>query len=131
MKEKYAPILAFWVIAGCAQAHAQPLKPITDRNQCLGLTTEDKTYIVSSQRVMSLKYVKEWVNSLDMENKRPALGKHVDFPIFQENRCFWSISLYESEKARLQLWQEYLVEIGGRQLFIANPDGAWNRVNSQ
>lgn len=124
-------ILAFLVIAGCAESHAKPQMSITDRIECLGLTTKDKTYIVSTQRVMSLKHVKEWVSSLDMESKHPALGEHIDFPVFQNRRCFWSISLYESDKDKLQLWREYLVEIGGGQLFIANPDGGWNHVNSE
>ncbi len=100
-----------------AQAQDLPL----NKNDCLALTTSDKSYMESTERIMQLSPVVAWTNYLHVKQKRPALGKNVDKSVFKNGRCFWSISLYESDESKLQLWREYLVEINGKRTYVINP----------
>ena len=101
---------------GISQAKSVTL----NQGECQTLTTTDKTYTSSVQRVMKLSAVKTWMSLLDKNRRRLAIGTNVDKPVFEGGRCFWSISLYESDESKLQLWREYLVEINGSKIRIAN-----------
>jgi hypothetical protein len=98
---------------------SQAKSVMLSQDECQALTTTDKTYTFGVQRIMKLSAVKTWIILLDKNSRRLAIGANVDKPVFKGGRCFWSVSLYESDESKLQLWREYLVEINGSQIFIA------------
>lgn len=112
----------FLAISFCLGGYAAQAPDVTrNKASCLALVTSDQTYLESTERVMQLPSVVAWTNYLRVKQKRPALGKNVDKTVFRNGRCFWSISLYESDESKLQLWREYLVEINGKKTYVINP----------
>lgn len=111
-------IVFCFVYAYSVTSHAKDMK--LSQAECINLATTDKTYATGVQRVMELNAVKTWMSLLEKNSKRLAIGANVDKSSFKGGRCFWSISLYESDESKLQLWREYLVEINGSKIRTAN-----------
>ena len=100
--------------------YAYPNNQKLDKASCLNLTSNDKSYLLSADRVMALKSVKKWSRELELNNKRVAIGSNVDKTVFKNSSCFWSITFYESNESKLQLWREYLVEVNVFGIFLVN-----------
>lgn len=111
---RYVIPLFFIFFGGVSQAND------FDKESCFNLTTKDKTYRDSYNRLLKLEPVSVWVNRVNASNKHPALGTNVDKPKFKNGSCYWSISLYESDELKLQLWRIYLVEINKEKIFLVN-----------
>lgn len=96
--------------------------------ECLARTTDESSYAAAVNLVVNLPIVKTWIDQMGQQ-RRMALGKHIDKTEFVSGRCYWSLSLFESGDEQLRLWNIFRVSINGRRAYRMNADGTYVPIN--
>ncbi|MDH2915913.1 MAG: hypothetical protein PXX77_03455 [Gallionella sp.] len=99
-------------------------------HECLSTTTDSPSYMHAVDRVTSMPMVKDWVTSLTGV-RRMAIGKHVDKTELVGRRCYWSISIYESDLTQLRLWKVFRVDVKTNSIFVMGDDGDYRAVGTK
>jgi hypothetical protein len=88
---------------------------IYDKKRCDSITKSHHSYEDANKRVLNLESVKEFLELLGKNNYRlaiPYFGTE-----FKNGKCYWELSLYESQPTHMVFWKEFLVEVDGNKIF--------------
>jgi hypothetical protein len=96
---------------------------INNENECLSITTKYDSYKESLNLVINLPIVKKWSSSLNRQSRIATGGDIFDKTEFEDENCYWSISIYESQTAKLHLWKIFRVNIKNKQILFMNDVG--------
>lgn len=85
--------------------------PLSEKNICLQYSIKDETYQIALNNLMRYDSVKRWEEQLKIQHKSPAVIHEMNKSVYINNRCFWKITLSESDGSRMMFWKEYYVRI--------------------
>lgn len=85
--------------------------PLSEKNICLQYSIKDEAYKNALNNLMRYDSVKRWEKQLKIQHKSPAVAHEMNKSVYIKNRCFWKITLYESDGSRMMFWKEYYVRI--------------------
>jgi hypothetical protein len=88
------------------------------KKECLNLTTKDKTFNNSANRIMKLKTVSEFLALFrKVKLEEVSLMFFSSEPKYINNKCFWYIRLEEDHQTHLVFWKALLVDIDGSNIY--------------
>jgi hypothetical protein len=111
----------FLLIIVPLSGHTKDLKSVAyNKTKCLNLTTKNQTYIDASNRLIKNKEVGQYLSLLEKSKSKILIMEDFSKTKYLDNKCYWSISIHESQESHLVFWKVFLVEVGGSDIHEEN-----------